>query len=144
MLRGVSDEIPIKPAGCPPAEADIVVEGVYYFFARGDLPRGKRVPAVVWELPWQKRKGAYAGRPHEVVAWSHSVFDNPQTLRDARKNTPNLAKKALAEIELTAQDGHMCESHSEVGKIHFDWWCSTDAHEHDHGGTVIEEKPHAA
>lgn len=142
MLRGVSDEIPAKPEGCPPAEASVVVEATYYFFASPSLKVGSSVPVVVWELPWQKRRGEHAGHPENPVAWSHSVFDNPQTLRDARRNIANVSTKSLAEIELTAQDGHMCESHSDLGKIHFDWWCSTD--EHDHGGTVIEEKPHAA
>lgn len=144
MLRFVSDEIPHKPEDCPPDEATEVAAGSYYFFASPSLTLGSSVPAVVWQLPWQKRKGEHAGHPENPVAWSHSVFDNPETLRDARRNIANVSTKSLAEIELTDEDGHMCESYSEVGKIHFDWWCSTEAHEHDHGGTVIEERPHAA
>lgn len=111
---------------------------MYYFFASPSLSVGDGVPALVWQLPWQKRNSAYEGRVEEVIAWSHSVFNNAEVLREARGVIASLRKKTIAEIELTSSDGHARDSQSDIGEVHYDWWCVTE--DHDHGGCVVDER----
>lgn len=109
------------PASCPPSHAE-PRSGFFYRLVGATLNVGDVPAGDEWLLPYAKRKGDCVGRTDLCDCHSHSVFSEIEDLRAARRLVPWAAKKGIAQVLLSTDDGVLAASASELGDSHHDWW----------------------
>lgn len=110
------------PPGCPPHIA-VPMEGEFFRFAAKGLKVGEVTGESSWLRPYDSSPN-YRKKYMLPEAHGLSVFANREDALKARDISPALAKKPLASLEITQNDGVLKHSPSLVGKSHHDWWTS--------------------
>lgn len=108
------------PPDCPPQDA-APLSGVFYRLASKDLAVGEDTEVSSWLRPYQTH-GPHYKKFDEVAAHGLSVFADLVDVLRARKITPWMAKKSVAEVTVTEQDGVMLHSPTVFSASHHDWW----------------------
>lgn len=98
---------------------------------------GETPGAESWLRPYETRGTGFYKHPELCEAHGLSIFASKSDLDTFRDFNPQLRKKSIARVDITASDGVVLPLPVQYGDSHHDWW--TDPVGLLPNSTVIEE-----
>lgn len=103
------------PPNCPPVDTQETNRRVYRF-VRTDIPTSVDFKSYKELFPTRNFE------EEECKACGLSVYTNLDDAKSAQRNIPGMAKRLLAQCDLTIQDGRIKATPAFNGESHHTWW----------------------